>query len=287
MSSQLLDRSHPVAEFAGRLVARLDQLADVATWTMRPEEQRAALTDLAQAEAQLTAMRLRVLGEAERTGATDARPLPLPRTGSRWRPSRPGSPHAPSSGSARHSTNTGASVRRWPPGRVNIAQARAIVKSLDRLPTSGEFAISQDQRLQAEEHLVGLAVDHDAKALLLLGRHLFEVIAPDLAENYDGQALEAEEAAALRRTTLAMRQDDEGTCHGTFRIPALHGQILRKLILALTSPARSTTPTPTPAPMRTCPPRCGTVSRSASSSKPSRPSPCPPPVAARPRSWSP
>ncbi len=81
---------------------------------------------------------------------------------------------------------------------------------------------------------------HDAKALQVLGRHLFEVVAPDLAEKYDGKALEAEEAAALRRTSLELREDDEGTCHGKFRIPALHGQMLRKMILALTSPARNT-----------------------------------------------
>ena len=37
-----------------------------------------------------------------------------------------------------------------------------------------------------------------------------------------------------------MREDDEGTCHGKFRIPLLHGQMLRKMILALTSPARTT-----------------------------------------------
>ncbi len=36
-----------------------------------------------------------------------------------------------------------------------------------------------------------------------------------------------------------MWEDDEGTTHGRFRIPARHGQMLRKMILALTSPARS------------------------------------------------
>ena len=44
---------------------------------------------------------------------------------------------------------------------------------------------------------------------------------------------------ALRRTTLTMREDDEGTCHGRFRIPALHGQMLTKMILALCSPTRT------------------------------------------------
>ena len=69
------------------------------------------------------------------------------------------------------------------------------------------------------------------------------MIAPDLAEKFDGKALEAEEARALRRTTLTMWEDDEGTCHGRFRIPALHGQMLTKMILAISSPSRSTNDT--------------------------------------------
>ncbi len=78
-----------------------------------------------------------------------------------------------------------------------------------------------------------MAEHHDAKALRILGGRIFEVIAPDLAEKFDGKALEAEEARALRRTTFTMFEDDEGTCHGRFRIPALHGQMLTKMILAI------------------------------------------------------
>ena len=87
---------------------------------------------------------------------------------------------------------------------------------------------------------MALAEHHDAKALRILGGRIFEVIAPDLAEKFDGQALEKEEAEALRRTTFTMCEDDEGTCHGRFRIPALHGQMLTKMILAISSPSRST-----------------------------------------------
>ena len=112
--------------------------------------------------------------------------------------------------------------------------------ALDRLPTTGEFAVSAEQRTEAETYLVSLAEHHDAKALRILGGRIFEVIAPDLAEKFDGQALEAEEARALRRTTFTMFEDDEGTCHGRFRIPALHGQMLTKMILAISSPSRST-----------------------------------------------
>ncbi len=59
-----------------------------------------------------------------------------------------------------------------------------------------------------------------------------------MAEQFEGRALEREEAQALRRTTLSLWEDDEGTCHGRFRIPALHGQMLTKMILALASPSR-------------------------------------------------
>ena len=68
------------------------------------------------------------------------------------------------------------------------------------------------------------AADHDAKALRVLGRHVFVVIAPELAEKFEGKALEAEEAKALQRTTFIMWEDDEGTCHGRFRIPCCRGR---------------------------------------------------------------
>jgi hypothetical protein len=60
---------------------------------------------------------------------------------------------------------------------------------------------------------------------------------------FDGRALEAEEARALRRTTFTMFEDDEGTCHGRFRIPAAQGQVLTKMILAICSPTRSASDT--------------------------------------------
>ena len=123
-------------------------------------------------------------------------------------------------------------------GQVNLAQSRAIVAALDRLPRTGAFAVTAEQRLAAETHLVGLAAHHDAKELRILGRRVFEVIAPEVAEQFEGRALEREEAQALRRTTLSLWEDEEGTCHGRFRIPALHGQMLTKMILALASPSR-------------------------------------------------
>ena len=75
----------------------------------------------------------------------------------------------------------------------------------------------------------------------MLGRKLFEVIAPDLADAYEAKVLTDQEAAAARRVMFSMREDDAGTCHGRFRIPSFHGQALHKMLLALTSPVRHTT----------------------------------------------
>jgi hypothetical protein len=118
---------------------------------------------------------------------------------------------------------------------VQVRQVRREARSDLRLALALE-----DHRVlsAAEARLVELAADHDAARLSVLGRHLFEVIEPDLAEEFEGRALEQEEERATRRTTFTMWQDDQGICHGRFRIPARHGQMLGKMILSLTSPTR-------------------------------------------------
>ncbi len=73
MTSQLEHRSHPVVEFAHALTERLQKLANMPVWSMTPEEHREVLGELAKAEAQLAALNLRVLAEAERSGAGSER----------------------------------------------------------------------------------------------------------------------------------------------------------------------------------------------------------------------
>ena len=103
-------------------------------------------------------------------------------------------------------------------GRANLAQGRVIIAALERLPGSGEFAVPR-AACGRRVSLVALAAVHDAKALRVLGRRVFEVIAPDLAEQFDGRALEREEAEALRRTTLR--------CVRTTKAPATGGSASR------------------------------------------------------------
>ena len=73
MTSQLEHRSHPVVAFVHALTERLEKLAATPVWSMSPEQQREVLPELARAQAQLAALNLRVLAEAERSGAGSER----------------------------------------------------------------------------------------------------------------------------------------------------------------------------------------------------------------------
>ena len=240
MSSQPVDRIHPVVDFAGRLSARLDELAGVPVWSMSPEEHREALRVIARDEAKLAALKLRVLVEADKSGSTDQHGAG---TAADWLAGETRQVRR----EARSDLKLGKSLERYAAvsaamdeGSVNLAQARVITGALDQLPTSGEFAVDATQLAEAERHLIGLAADHDAKRLRLLGARIFEVLAPELAEKFEGRKLEQEEARARRRTSFTMWEDDEGICHGRFAIPHLHGEMLRKMILAISSYGRPT-----------------------------------------------
>src|SRR5690349_6476312 len=182
MSSRPDEPHHPVVELVDRLKIHLDKLADQPLFTLTPDEQKHALSILAEDEAQLAALKLRLLAHAEQTGATaDA----SAGTAADWLAVQTRQVRR----DARSDLRLAQQLESLPvlaagmaSGGVNAAQARAIVASLDRLPVTGDFAVGPDQRQQAEVHLVALAAEHDAKALRLLGRRIFEVIAPDLAE---------------------------------------------------------------------------------------------------------
>src|SRR5690242_6128866 len=186
--------SHPVAAFAARAGDQLKDLAGAPIWSMSDAELRDTLLHLAQVEAQLSALRLGVLAEAARRGATDVdgSPSAAEWVAVRTQQTRP---------SARADLRLAESLEHLPilaralqTGEILLEQARVIATAVDRLPSGGEDAVTDEQRADAEAHLVGLAADHDAKALRVLGHRLFEVIAPEKADEIEGRLLEAQEA---------------------------------------------------------------------------------------------
>ena len=239
MTSQLIDAPpHRVAAFAQRLDTRLDDVTVAGLMSMTATEKRETLVALARVEAKLAGLKLRLLAEADTTGAcleagaADASGWMKVETRQTRRESR-------SDLRLAHALETLPALSAGlSSGEVNTAQARAVLTSLDRLPTSGEFAVTPEQRQQAEAHLVGLCATYDAAEITALGRKLYEVIAPEAAEAYEGKLLAAEEAKAARKTSLELFTDHQGICHGRFRIPARYAQMLRKAIWALTNPVR-------------------------------------------------
>ena len=239
MTSELIDlHQHPVAAFAERQEEELDEVGSMGLSTMSGEELRASLVRFARSRSKQDAVYFRLLAQADAAGvcldhgAADAGGYVAKETRQTRR-------------DVRCDLKLAKRLEVMPVlaagmtgGGVNTAQARVIVRAVDSLPRTGEFAVGEEQRRQAEAHLVAEAATHDAVTLTVLGHRIFEVVCPEAAEAYEGKKLEAEEAEAARKTTFGMSVDAQGVAHGRFRIPAVQAEMLRKAIQALTNPVR-------------------------------------------------
>ncbi|WP_457203346.1 DUF222 domain-containing protein [Nocardioides sp. HB32] len=121
-------------------------------------------------------------------------------------------------------------------GDLVVEQARVIVTALDQLPGDLDTALVD----RAERHLVAAGREHTAPTLRILGKRLMDVVAPDLADEYEAKQLAREEADALLATTFTMVDDGHGKCHGKFTVPSFHGAALKKMLLAIAAPKHRT-----------------------------------------------
>jgi hypothetical protein len=124
--------------------------------------------------------------------------------------------------------------------RVNPDQAWVILRCLEELPTRGEDAeVTVEQVQAAQDHLIDLAADHDAKSLGVLAKRIFEVIAPEESDRREAEALEREERRARTKTRFSMRDNGDGTHSGWFKIPTAQAAILSKAVQAYAAPRRT------------------------------------------------
>lgn len=228
-------QAHAVARCADALLGALDGVATTPAWSMTAAEQREALVALTAAQARLTELRLRVLAAAEKNdvGADTAAS-----SAAAWLAHRTKETRARTGSDLRLAEHldsafetTRAALAR---GRLNEEQARVIVRAVLDLPDR----VPAHDRGRAEAHLVAQAEHFDAKALRILGRRLFEVIDPDAADEQEGKKLEDEEREARRAARFSLRDNGDGSCTGSFKLPALHARMLQKALHALTSPRR-------------------------------------------------
>ena len=117
-------------------------------------------------------------------------------------------------------------------GDLVVEQARVIVNAVEQLPADLESGLVE----QAERFLISEAAHHDARALRILGSRLFEVIAPEEADEREAKLLEREERDAAAAVRFTMSEDSHGRVYGRFTLDALHGAMLKKHLLALAAP---------------------------------------------------
>ncbi|GAB2756771.1 hypothetical protein GCM10027273_39450 [Nocardioides pakistanensis] len=238
MATPVTERMNPIHGFAGRALAALDAVAGAPGWAMAPGEQAETLVELATLAARVEELRLRVLAAADRDdiGAAEGAASTAAWLASRTRAVR---------------SRCNADLRlarvldepRFAPtrealaaGRLDLDQVWVIVRAVEDLPAD---EVTDEQRLAAQAHLVDLAALHDAKALRVLAKRLFEVLAPDEADRREGEALEREEARAREKTRFSMRDNGDGTYSGLFKLPTLQAQMLAKAVQAFAAPRRN------------------------------------------------
>ncbi|MFT4288010.1 MAG: DUF222 domain-containing protein [Nocardioides sp.] len=200
---------------------------------MSTSEKATALTRLAALKSQMTELELRVLAAAadvaETTAARDVGVWLHAHTHSRPEDARADLALAIALDRDHHAV--AAAIRQ---GACNPAQARVIVDCLDDLPGQ----VDTETRTHAEEALVDYATRFDPHQLRRLGRHILDVIAPEVAEQVEADRLQDEEAHARTRTRLTLRPLGDGTTQITGLLPDPIAHRLATYLHAYTNPRK-------------------------------------------------
>ncbi|MCW2753425.1 MAG: endonuclease [Marmoricola sp.] len=235
MSTSSIDASrHPYLRAADQIASAIKDVVGVDPTFMPTRDKAEALLAFSSLASQLEGCRLSLIAAGQDVADRDAA-----RTVAGWLETRTQTDHGPN-----HRTLQLAEAldRRWHQvaralieARVNVAQAEVIVRALDELPDD----VPDETVRQAEAHLVLEASHFGPTALRRLGRRILEVVAPDVAEDQERQALEHEEQHAARGTSLFSQRLGDGTTRITIRVPDACAARLHAYLEAFTSPRRS------------------------------------------------
>ncbi|HSE10408.1 MAG TPA: DUF222 domain-containing protein [Nocardioidaceae bacterium] len=195
-----------------------------------------AVAELAALEAQVAALRLAMLAEAdardvaEQTGDTGTDAWAARLTGSTRGVMAGGIWLAKLLAETFHATRDA-----FARGAVNEAQVRVIVQAAVKMPA----AATAEQRTAAEEGLVAKAVaGMNARRLRQAARRMLEAVSKELADEQEADQLEGEEQRAEVETWLSLRDNEDGTVSGRFVVPELHAHLLRAALERLSAPRR-------------------------------------------------
>lgn len=236
-----LTPTHPVIRAASEVEAVVKSVAGVEPAFMDTCDKQAALVALVQARDLVEGLFLRVLAVsddvAEEIGARDV---------AGWLAPEARLDRAAVGGALRTAR---ALAARWRlvetavgEGRVNVAQAKVIVRCLDDVATGlaadADVSAARGEELLAlaEAELVDLAGTHGPQELRRLGERILSLVAPGLGEERERKALEDAERRASAATSLRMRRRGDGSTDVVARIPDHVAARLRTYLDAYTSP---------------------------------------------------
>lgn len=235
------ERPQRLHRYAGRLLASLDELTGagvggVAVGCLDAAEAAETVLELGRVIARLEGLRLAVLAHGD---AIDlARNVPGPATGDTagWLTAtaliHARAAHAEVRLAEDLSDRYRATADALLGGRLDTAQARAVVQAVNRLPDW----VEAEDRARAERHMLEEASRLDAVQLRAVGRRLLEVVDPAGAEAEEARRLQAEADVADARTSLSLWDDGTGTTNVWAKLPTSHGVMLRKALHAIANP---------------------------------------------------
>lgn len=119
-------------------------------------------------------------------------------------------------------------------GALGVEQAQVICLALRRLPDD----LVPEVVITAERHLVEQAATYGPEDLRRLGNRILDVVAPDVADDYEARLLERQEQRARAAVRLWMRPQGDGKTSGGFCIPDAQAGMLQAALDALSSPRR-------------------------------------------------
>ncbi len=205
---------HPVLKALELAEAALKDVADVDPVFMSTVDKRSALVRAARVESRLKELGLRVLAVAGDVAAEEGA-----RDQAAWLDHHARLDRSAARAEQRVSEALG---RRWRQvqagmreGEVSFRQADVITRALDRLPEH----LDPEVLALAEQRLVAEAGSFGPQELRVMGRRILDVVAPELAEEQERKALEAEEQAASDRVWLTGRRRGDGRTRVVGDIP--------------------------------------------------------------------
>ena len=229
---------HPVVRFTASLSGALDRLAEVPLWSMTPDEEREALVELHKQRARLEELELRLLVQADRDGiGADSGATSTPAWLAHATKTTTAGRHRDLHLGKKLDETFHATRAALAAGLIDVEKAGIVTAAVEAL--TGEYDdLPAGTRERAEAHMVDQAKEFDAPTLKQLGKRLFEVVCPEAADAAEGKKLEKEEAKARALAHFSVRDHGDGTATGSFKLPTLHADLLKKALEALTSPRR-------------------------------------------------